>query len=93
MEAKSNEVRYLKEEIDSQKESLLAYRLNLHPSSKRYPSSLLDSELLALAKDNKSLRLELNDLKHKYEDLVFKSQRVQANNGGRSARDIENENK
>ena len=71
LEAKGKEVLMLREEIDQLKEDLLGYRLNL---VKKGNSSIgeLETELVAMNRENKQLKIEVNQLRHKIEDLTFK---------------------
>ena len=72
LEAKNKEIKLLRDEIDQLKEDLLCRRLNLGGKAIS-ESNELEQELIKLTQQNKGLKLEINELKHKLDDAQFKS--------------------
>lgn len=73
LESKNTEVKILKSEIDQLREDLLCYKLNLGKQAEMKVGGI-EHELLKMSQQNKELKKQLADLKHKLDDMQFKSQ-------------------
>ena len=71
IEGKNREISLLLKEIDTLKEDIIIYKLNLGKRND-VKNEALEAELLKLYHQNKELKKEIADLKYRNEDLIFK---------------------
>ena len=71
IEGKNREISLLLKEIDTLKEDIIVYKLNLGKKND-VKNEALEAELLKLYHQNKELKKEIADLKYRNEDLIFK---------------------
>ena len=71
IEGKNREISLLLKEIDTLKEDIIVYKLNLGKKND-FKNEALEAELLKLCHQNKELKKEIADLKYRNEDLIFK---------------------
>lgn len=71
IEGKNREISLLLKEIDTLKEDIIVYKLNLGKKND-VKNEALEAELLKLCHQNKELKKEIADLKYRNEDLIFK---------------------